>query len=209
MLGKEERTKRLVDIFRRENAKINLGYQLRMQGAFTSFSISSNKEYRAGGYHTTQYHELLAQEMQNTKAMALKASMKVVVWPRRVYDNDFMKIRFQNLVSFLKDNQDFDRIRFVIGEYHPGSLYIFDRHILVEGHKTSDQDTPGYHITTVTSHGPTIQLSIASFDSYFRDQWQQHATACGADAETDAEKIRCYVVEQLMRMCNDQSTTFS
>ncbi|HTS09834.1 MAG TPA: toll/interleukin-1 receptor domain-containing protein [Candidatus Eisenbacteria bacterium] len=196
ILGKEERTRRLVELLRRENANRTPSYTLRVQAAFSSFAVSDSPEYRVGGYHTPEYHRLLVEELEEARQMAQWASLRVILWPQRPYEDSFMKIRFRNLVQFLTTNQDFDRIRFVIGRYHGGNRYILDRNVLVTGIKSPGANVPGYEITTVTFHGPTVASAIQSFDRRFEELWNDHAAACGVDPK-DVRMVRSHVKQEV------------
>jgi hypothetical protein len=129
------------------------------------------------------------------------ASLKVILWPRRPYADSFMKVRFNNLIDYLESVEDYERLKFVIGSYLGENLYIFSNHVMVEGKKGLDTDTPGYDITNISYHGPTISSAINSFDFRFNELWIQHAKTCRVEATTGAAEIRKYVINELKIQC--------
>lgn len=199
IVGAEERTKRIVQLLRQEGRKVTPEYTLRAQAAFSSFAISPDPGYRLPGYHTPDHHRLLIQEFNGMKRMLRKGSLKGILWPRRGYDERFQQKRLANLIRFLSANSDYDRVRFVVGPWEGGNVMIFDSNVLVEGIKIRE-DTPGFDLTTISHHMPTIQSAINSFDTSFDDLWNDHAEACRADPVRGARKIRQYVTEELQSL---------
>lgn len=200
IVGKAERTERLIELLREESRKINDAYTLRIQAAFSCFAISDDPEYRVGGYHTPEYHALLVRESEGVKRIIRRGYLKVILWPRRPYDDRFMEVRFRNLLNFLETNHDYDKVRFVLGQYQGGNLYIFDSNVLVEGIKSPESKTPGYGLTTVSYHRPTILSAISLFDGRFDELWEDHAKACGVNPITGAESIRSYVIKEFKHL---------
>lgn len=200
LLGRDERTKRIIKILQEELSKISDTYKLRMQAAFSCFAISDDPSYRVAGYHDPKSHALLVRELDGVKQIIRQASLKAILWPKRPYDDRFIQVRFENLLSFMESNYDFNRVRFVIGRYSGGNMYIFDSNVLVEGIKTPESDTPGYQLTTVSSHKPTIDSAISLFDARFDELWEDHARACGVNPNRGAKSIRLYVIQELKRL---------
>lgn len=200
VVGKTARTERVVELLQEESSKINNKYTLRTQAAFSCFAISNDPGYRVGSYHTQEYHALLVKELEGVKRVIRQGLLKAILWPQRPYDDRFMEIRFRNLIHFLETNHDFERVRFVLGQYQGGNMYIFDSNVLVEGIKTSN--TPGYELTTVSYHRPTILSAINSFDRRFKELWEDHAKVCEVDPNKGAKPIRSYVIQELERLAN-------
>jgi len=200
ILGKDVRTKRIIEILKEELSKISDKYKLRIQAAFSCFAISDDSSYRVAGYHTPESHALLVGELDGVKQIIRQASLKAILWPKRPYDDHFIHVRFKNLLSFMESNYDFNRVRFVIGRYSGGNMYIFDSNVLVEGIKTPESDAPGYQLTTVSNHKPTIDSAISLFDARFDELWEDHAKSCGVNPNRGAKSIRLYVVQELKRL---------
>jgi hypothetical protein len=200
MIGNVARTERIVELLQEEFSNKKDTYTLRMQAAFSCFAISDDPSYRVGGYHTLEYHALLVKELQGVERILRQGSLKAILWPRRPYDDRFIAVRFKNLIHFLETNRDFDKVRFVIGQYEGGNLYIFNSNVLVEGIKLPGSSAPGYGLTTVSYHRPTILSAISSFDERFDELWEDHAKACEVDPNRAAKSIRLYVIQELRHL---------
>lgn len=197
LVGKEQRTRQLVELLRSENSRRVDQYTLRIQAAFSCFAISPDPAYRVSGYHTADYHNLLVNERQEVERMAQWATLRIIIWPQRPYDDAFMQVRFRNLLSFLRTGSSFTDTRVVLGRYHGGNRYVLDRNALVTGIKGPAANQPGYELTTITYHGPTIGSAIREFDQQFEEFWVEHAKACKAD---DPTSINAHVIERLEGM---------
>ncbi len=197
LLGKEERTRQLINMIPNENPHKTGPYTLRLRAAFSCFAISGEPEYRVGGYHTIEYHDLLMQERLGVEAMLKWAEVRMILWPARPYDDAFMQIRFRNLLKFLETNKQYGRLRVAVGPFQGGNLYGFDDHLSVLGLKLPSPSRPGYDITTVSRHKPTVRGAIKEFDNQFRVIWRAHRNACGSE---NPQKIREHVISLLKGM---------
>jgi hypothetical protein len=196
VIGNEERTRRLVELLQTADAPRS-PYTLRMQAAFSCFAVSSGPDYRVGGYHTDTYHALLIRERKEVERVTEWATIRMTVWPQRPYEDAFVQVRYRNLLQFLQTDSNFERVRVVLGKYEGGNRYILDRDVLVTGLKGSGAQLPGYQVTTITYHGPTVGAAIAAFDRQFDRFWMRHAEACGSE---DASAIREDVIKRLCDM---------
>jgi hypothetical protein len=184
-------------MLRYENSQRAFPYLLRVQAAFSCFAVSPEPAYRVGGYHSENYHNLLVQERTEVERLCTWASLRMIIWPQRPYEDAFMQVRFRNLMNFLRENQHFENVRVALGRYHGGNRYICDRHVLVTGIKGPGANQPGYELTTITYHGPTIGAAIKEFDQQFKDFWSEHVDACRSD---DPGVIRSHVIDRLEGM---------
>jgi hypothetical protein len=196
VIGNEERTRRIVELLKTVSPPRS-PYTLRMQAAFSCFAISGGPDYRVGGYHTDAYHALLVKEREEVGRVSEWATIRLIIWPQRPYEDAFVQVRFRNLLQFLQTNSEPERVRVVLGKYEGGNLYILDRDVLVMGMKGPGAPLPGYHVTTITYHGPTIGAAISAFDRQFEKLWTQHGQACHSE---DASAIREDVIKRLYRM---------
>ena len=92
LVGKEERTRRLIELLNAENSRRLVPYALRMQAAFSCFTVSPDPAYRVSGYHTVDYHSLLVRERQEVERMVKWATVRVIIWPQRPYVDAFMQV---------------------------------------------------------------------------------------------------------------------
>ena len=205
LLGKEPRTKHLIALLAQVNNARPEGYILRIAAAFSSFGVSADADYRVARYHSHEYHELLIQEREEVCRMARWAAVKVILWPERVYDEAFMRIRFRNLLHYLESNHDDQHVQFVLGRHWGDNRHILDRNALVMGVKSPGSTRPGYDLTTVTYHGPTVTVAINEFDARFQDLWDQHLRDSAGIPGESHEKVRAYVIAELRRVCPAQS----
>ncbi|HYM59854.1 MAG TPA: hypothetical protein VEZ11_03060, partial [Thermoanaerobaculia bacterium] len=203
IVTKVARTRRLIEMLRKEAEAAGLEYVWRLQAAFSSFSISEEREYVVEGYHTPMYHDLLVQEMRAAEVMARKCRVKAILWPRRAFEGGYrqhQRARFRALIQWLERGHDVDRVKVVLGPYDGSNRYIFDGNALVEGFKAPDSDTRGYQLTTVTHHGPAILAAIKDFDALFDAFWDERARAGGASSDEEAIVVRASVIDELKRL---------
>ena len=125
------------------------------------------------------------------------AEAQLIVWPQRPYDDAFMQVRFRTLLDFLRSDSDSGRLRVALGPHHGGNRYIFDRDLAITGIKGPGAAVPGYEVTTVSYHGPTVDAAINEFETQFNDIWQEHVAVCKTD---DFRRIRTYVISRLEGM---------
>lgn len=203
--GKEERAREIVNILREESSRQMSPYTLRMRAGFSCFAISDESAYRIPGYHTVDWHNLLIQEREEAERMLKWATLRMIIWPQRPYEDAYMQMRFRNLLKFLRSNNDFERVRVALGLYRGGNLYIFDRNLSVAfdrsvsvvGEKGPGSILHGYEFTTITRHGPTVAASIDEFDSQFNEIWKSHVKDCHT---SDLRQIRTHVIKLLEGM---------
>lgn len=194
--GRENRTRRIVEICYSEIEKTKRPstYTLRLQAAFSSFAVSDDPSYRVAGYHTSEYHQLLTFERDGLKRFLERSNLKAILWPKRPYDDRFMRIRFDTLIKFLEDFKPSKHQAFVLGEYKDGNQIIFNGNTLVKALKMEGEAHPGYNFTLVTYQKPNIDHAIKIFDNRFEDILNDHAKNCGSN---DPGEIHTYVIEEL------------
>lgn len=199
IIGKEERTRFLTRLLSEENERLGKRgstpktYTIRIQAAFSSISVSEDPAYRITGYHSPDYHHALIEERRELERVLRWANARVILWPQRPYEDEFMQIRIRSLLNYLRAVRDPGRLRFVWGSYTGGNQHILDRKVLIAGIKAQHAVAPGYEVTTVAYHGPTVSAAIEKFDRRFDQLWESHCERCGRSAVA----IRDYVIAQL------------
>lgn len=183
-----------------ENYRGPAPYLLRLRAAFSCFGVSDHPDYPVPGVHSKEYLELLLKERKEVERLCKWANLKMIIWPKRPYNEVHMRVRFGNLIKFLRENEDFDKVQVALGKYRGGNRYICDQNVLITGIRGSNANQQGYDLTWITYHGPTISAAITEFDLQFEEFWAEHVKFCGSD---DLENIRSYVVNQLERMATN------
>lgn len=183
--GKIRRTQVITSLL--DKVKLKNETILYNQAAFSIFCASNNPQYRAAGMHTDEYMELLLKErdLLHQLISVHKITLKLILWPVRAYKKEFMSIRYESLINWMKEFEHHDNVQYVCAQYIGGNRMIVDNYFCFEGIKLH-KDT-GYDMSIIKYETQDIKSAIEDFNAVF----EQAASKKGYKQKTihDVEEL--------------------
>jgi hypothetical protein len=175
--GKVERTRYIVHCLHELIEDQSRHSEIRCQAAFSSFSVSDDPRYDRPGEHSTEYKKLLLQEREamNEIAKSPRFTLKLILWPVRAYEPEFLSIRFDNLIRWMEDVKNVPSVEFVCVHYPGPNRLIASNQYCIEGFKLHQQS--GYGVSIVKHEKQAIDLATKEFDITFQQAGQTKAAA--------------------------------
>lgn len=162
--GKVERTRfliaRLEELLNGEDHNV----VLYLQAAFSSFAISDDLMYKEAGRHSDEYMGLLLKERELLSSLGHRPGtiLKMILWPVRAYNREFMEIRYQNLITWMKEVQKDPTIDYVCAQYVGPTRLILRDEFCIEGFKL--HHSSGYEMSVVKYERSRIEDAIREFE---------------------------------------------
>ena len=115
-------------------------------------------------------------------ATSSRCRFKLVVWPVRAYEPEYLVTRFRNLLNWMEQARDISSLEYVCEPFHahaPNRIIVTDD-FLIEGFKMHHQS--GYQISIVKYESSELQSAAREFDATF--------SQCGQDKDAAIEQVR-------------------
>ncbi len=122
------------------------------QAAFSIFGFSDNEIYASASGHSREYMDALAAEREAMEDLLKKESVKMqlLLWPVRAYDPEFLHIRFDNLLAWMREKENHPRVQFRCSSFSGRHRLVVSGQFDLEGRKLGD--STGYEMTIVRYH---------------------------------------------------------
>lgn len=162
------------------------------QAAFSIFAFSEDDMYAKAGNHSPEYMAALKEERDAAEQILTNENVKLqlMLWPVRSYATEFLYIRYNNLLKWMRMAKGMRNIEFKCCGFHGDNMLIVPNEFVLEGYKA--KSVPGYDMSVLRYQPGTIADAVRTF----RHTWDR--TAGGKDeAIARVERLRA----ELDRAC--------
>ena len=94
---------------------------------------------------------------------APNVQLRLILWPARPYRPEFMFVRYDNLLAWMRTARDMPNVKFRCGKFRGYNRLIVSDRFVLEGHKA--KAIPGYDMSAIRYQPGVIADAIKSFQS--------------------------------------------
>lgn len=162
--GKIERTRFIVDRLQKLRKQKGRPLKLYIQAAFSPFAVSNDRMYKEAGNHSDEYMKLLMKErgLLDEIAKEPRTHLTMLLWPVRAYENQYLAIRYRNLLNWMKKAQGKSNIEYACARYLGPNRLIVPGEFCVAGFKL--HHTSGYEMSIVTYDSSKVEDVVKDFE---------------------------------------------
>jgi hypothetical protein len=128
--------------------------------------------YTRAGNNSSEFMGVLKDERNAMEELLARDNirLRLLLWPVRSYDPEFLHIRFENFLQWMNDVSDMPNIEFRVGHYSDRNRLIVSDDFLLEGYKV--KETSGYEMSVVRYQSSNIDDAIHEFERNW-SPWNQ------------------------------------